>query len=62
MELSQKRLLTTKNVCEMLNCSRTTMWRRISAGQVPKPIKINSRNYWQAFAVEEHLDQIMGVQ
>lgn len=60
-ELSKKRLLNTHDVCEIHHCSRTTMWRRITGGQIPAPVKINGRNYWQSGVIEEHLDQIMGV-
>lgn len=55
-----KKLLSSKEVCNLYSISRATLWRRLKAGQIPPPITVNSRNYWLAEEVEAHIDNLMG--
>ena len=34
-----RRLLSIKQVCDRMNWSRTTLWRRIRAGEFPAPVE-----------------------
>jgi predicted DNA-binding transcriptional regulator AlpA len=56
----QKKLLNARDVCEIYRISRVTLWRRVKAGQIPPPTTINSRNYWLAEEIEDHIDNLMG--
>ena len=33
-----RRLISTKQVCDRMGWSRTTLWRRVSAGEFPAPV------------------------
>lgn len=55
-----KKLLTSKEVCSLYSISRATLWRRLKAGQIPAPTKINSRNYWLSEQVSEHISIVIG--
>lgn len=43
-----RRLLSTKQVCVRMNWSRTTLWRRVRAGEFCAPVKsgTNSNGFW----------------
>lgn len=45
-------LLSVKDVCEMLGCSRRTVYRLKDAGQMPMPLKINGMVRWRPDEVE----------
>ncbi len=55
-----KRLLSTKEVAHLYSISRSTLWRRIKAGQIPTPTTINGRNYWSSEHINEHIDSVIG--
>ncbi|MGR5306177.1 helix-turn-helix transcriptional regulator [Vibrio mediterranei] len=55
-----KHLISTAEVCHAYGISRSTLWRRIKAGQIPTPTKINDRNYWLADAINEHIESVIG--
>jgi len=55
-----KKLLNTKEVCGAYNISRSTLWRRIKASQIPSPTIINSRQYWLSDVINDHITEIMG--
>ncbi len=43
-----RRLISTKQVCDRMGWSRTTLWRRVSAGKFCAPVKTgpNSNGFW----------------
>lgn len=41
---------------------RSTIYRDVAAGRLPKPIKIGGRVYWQDDEVEVALNNLRGVQ
>ena len=45
-------LLSVKDLCEMLGCSRRTVYRLKDAGQMPMPMKINGMVRWRPDEVE----------
>ena len=46
---SGRRLLSTRQVMVRMNWSRTTLWRRVRAGQFPAPVEtgLNSRGFYE---------------
>lgn len=51
-------LLSAVEVCEMLKISNGTLYRHISAGIVPKPIKIKRLARWRLSEIEKLLDNL----
>ena len=43
-----RRLLSTRQVCGRMNWSRTTLWRRVSAGEFCAPVKTGTKSngFW----------------
>jgi predicted DNA-binding transcriptional regulator AlpA len=53
MNIRQKQLL------EMLDISRTTLWRMIKRDEFPAPNRDNPRKLiWSLVEIENHLDQL----
>lgn len=46
-------LLTADDVAALLNVSERTLWRLLSAGKVPKPVRIGRSTRWRAEDVRE---------
>lgn len=44
-----RRLISTKRVCDRMGWSRTTLWRRVSAGEFCAPVKTgkNSNAFYE---------------
>ena len=49
--LNFKDLETQKGIRE----SDVTIWRRVKAGQFPKPVRNGRRNYWVEAEIDEYL-------
>ncbi len=47
IDLDNRALLTQKRVMQIISVSYSTLYRRWKSGQFPKPMQINSRNYWR---------------
>ena len=43
---SKPRLISDKETADILGCSRATVWRRVSDGTLPKPVRIGSLTRW----------------
>ena len=41
------RLLRDKDVAEILNCSKATVWRYAANGTLPPPIRIGGMSRWR---------------
>ena len=39
-------LISDVELAKILGCSRTTVWRRVADGTLPKPIKIGGMTRW----------------
>lgn len=39
-------LCTIEEVCETFRCSKSTVWRWVSSGTLPKPLKIGGTSRW----------------
>lgn len=40
-------LLTIKDVAKTLNCSRTTIWRKVKSGDIPAPLSVCGLTRWK---------------
>lgn len=49
---------TTKELLARLPFSSPTMYRLISRGQFPAPIKIGRRSYWRPHEVDEAMEAL----
>ena len=39
----EKKLLKEKEVCELIGCSKSTLWRMVGRGDFPRPYKFGQR-------------------
>lgn len=53
-----ERILKTKDVCELLQVSPTTLWRWRKSGQFPEPLSMAHSSYqgWREKTIGEWLD------
>ena len=53
------KLLTTEDVTDALGVSRTTVWRLVKAGTLPRPIKLGPQcNRWRPSDIEAALEAL----
>jgi len=57
MENAPPTLLTDRCLAALLNCGRATVWRRVAAGDLPKPFKIGGMTRWDRREVEAMLER-----
>jgi excisionase family DNA binding protein len=50
------KLLTAKDVAELLRISVRTVWRLVSTGAIPGPIKIGAATRWRADDIGAMID------
>ena len=50
--------ITTTQLVEKLQLSRTTIWRKIKDGELPAPVKFGPNNRW----LESQIDEFMAKQ
>lgn len=54
------RLLRPKDVCMILSIGKTTLYKYIKAGIIPKPVKWGQRiSYWRSSEIEKLIDKII---
>lgn len=51
----QDSLLRDREACELLGCSRATLWRRVKDGSLPPPVKIGGLS---RFVASEYVEVI----
>ena len=54
---TQNNLLRDKEACELLGCSRATLWRRAQDGTLPRPIKIGGMSRFVASEVFDAIEK-----
>lgn len=55
------RLLTYRDVCEITNRSRKTLWARVKAGTFPQPVKQGNRTVgWRPRDIELWINSNIG--
>ena len=50
-----ERLYTVENLAELLNCSKSTIWRWVADNKFPKPIKIGGLTRLEPQSIREEL-------
>ena len=58
---ANKRIIFIKTVTDKTGLNRMTIWRYVKAGKFPKPSKIENRNAWLEEAVDQWIDEKMGL-
>jgi len=53
----QSKLLTLKDLAAKLNCSRTTIWRKVKSGDIPAPVLVCGLTRWKPDELESLIDQ-----
>ncbi|RSB58995.1 AlpA family phage regulatory protein [Atlantibacter subterranea] len=53
-----EKFLSPAAVCEVLNMSRATLYRRISCGEIPKPLKDGPRSKWPESSIVPYIERI----
>jgi predicted DNA-binding transcriptional regulator AlpA len=56
-ELAKERLITRRQLQQLLPISATTIWRLEKSGLFPKHITIGGLNFWRAIEVQEYLSR-----
>ncbi len=56
-ELAQDRLITRRQLQQLLPVSTTTIWRLEKSGIFPKHVTIGGLNFWRAIEVHEYLSR-----
>ncbi len=56
-ELAQDRLITRRQLQQLLPVSTTTIWRLEKSGNFPKHVTIGGLNFWRAIEVHEYLSR-----
>lgn len=55
------RLLTYKDLCEILNRDRRTIWAKVKSGTFPEPVKQGNRTIgWRPADVRSWIDSNVG--
>lgn len=49
-------LITTEELAEILGMSKRTIWRLLSAGQIPQPVRIGRSTRWRRDEVQRWID------
>ncbi|MGO9597026.1 MAG: helix-turn-helix transcriptional regulator [Isosphaeraceae bacterium] len=57
MNTETKTLLNAEEVAAMLGVSERTLWRLLSAGRVPKPVRFGRSTRWRLADVEEWINR-----
>ena len=57
MNLETKTLLSADEVAAMLNISERTLWRLLSAGKVPEPVRFGRSTRWRLSDVREWIEE-----
>lgn len=51
--------LSAKEVADMLQISKPTLWRWVNEGRLPGPVRLSERILrWRLTDIEEHVDQM----
>ncbi len=53
MQAEINRLLRDTDAAKLLSCSRSTFWRRVADGTIPRPIKLGGISRWRTADIEQ---------
>ena len=54
----EKKLLRTDDIRQIFGIGATTMWRWVSNGTLPKPIKVGRLNFWRQSDIDQVLNGV----
>ena len=54
---SQSDLLTSREVADLLRCTRETVYRLVHRHELPRPVKVGVRSYWRRRDVDDFLER-----
>lgn len=54
--ISNSKLISVQELSSMLGMSKRTVWRLLSAGQVPQPVRIGRNTRWRLDQVCQWID------
>ena len=54
---STPQLISVHEVAEMLSISERTVWRLLSAGKIPEPIRFGRNVRWQLSRIQQWIDE-----
>jgi predicted DNA-binding transcriptional regulator AlpA len=57
-ELGDQRLITRRQLQQLLPISATTIWRLEKSGRFPKHVTIGGLNFWRVIEVHEYLSRV----
>jgi predicted DNA-binding transcriptional regulator AlpA len=57
LELADERLITRRQLQQVLPVSTTTIWRLEKSGRFPQHVTIGGLNFWRAIEVREYLSR-----
>ncbi|HCC77886.1 helix-turn-helix transcriptional regulator [Atlantibacter hermannii] len=53
-----EKLLSVKAVCDVLSMSRATLYRKVSCGELPRPLKDGPRSKWPESSIVPYIERI----
>ncbi|MEM9059014.1 MAG: AlpA family phage regulatory protein [Pseudomonadota bacterium] len=56
---AKSRLITDKEVADIIGCSRATVWRRVADGTLPQPLRIGGMTRWVDSEISGLIEQAM---
>ncbi len=56
-ETSDSLLITATEVARLLNISKRTLWRLLSAGKLPPPVRLGNAVRWRRDQLEQWISQ-----
>ena len=54
----ERQLLSIKEVAEMVGFSPATIYRRLSEGEFPRPVKVGNKTLWKRQSILDWLDEL----
>jgi prophage regulatory protein len=54
----ERQLLSIKEVAEMVGCSPATIYRRLSEGEFPRPVKVGNKTLWKRQSILDWVDEL----
>ena len=57
MNNNDERLLDSKDICEMLRISKTTLTSFVKRDHFPKPFKVGNKFMWKRSEIDTYLEQ-----
>lgn len=57
-EEREKGLASIKDICVLLNISKSSVWNRINSGSLPRPMKLGRRSVWKKKDIFAFIDKL----